>query len=86
VSVPWFDCDESLTWRCLNSNPRRFRYFTFILVLFGELRLLISWCIGGRWDMVDSDEDHGRSRRPGAEDQGWLHWSITRWLDDRDVG
>jgi hypothetical protein len=23
--------------------------------------------------MVDSDEDHGRSRRPGAEDQGWSH-------------
>jgi hypothetical protein len=21
--------------------------------------------------MVDSDEDHGKSRRPGAEDQGW---------------
>jgi hypothetical protein len=20
-SVPWFDCDESLTWRGLNSNP-----------------------------------------------------------------
>jgi hypothetical protein len=21
--------------------------------------------------MVSSDEDHGRSRRPGAEDRGW---------------
>jgi hypothetical protein len=33
--------------------------------------LLVSWCIGGRCDMAGSDEDHGRSRRPGAEDRGW---------------
>jgi hypothetical protein len=31
-SVPWFDCDESLTWRCLNSNPRQF-CFIFLLSL-----------------------------------------------------
>jgi hypothetical protein len=35
--------------------------------------------------MAGSDEDHGRSRRPGAEDQGWLHRSSTQWLDDREV-
>jgi hypothetical protein len=35
---------------------------------------------------VCSDEDHGRSRRPGAEDQGWSHRSGTRWLSDREVG
>jgi hypothetical protein len=47
--------------------------------------LLVSWCAGGRCGMVDSDEDHGRSRRPGAEDQGWSHKLGTRWLDDREV-
>jgi hypothetical protein len=36
--------------------------------------------------MSCSNEDHGRSRRPGAEDRGWLHMSDTRWLGDREVG
>jgi hypothetical protein len=36
--------------------------------------------------MACSDEDRGRSRRPGAEDRGWLHRSGTRWLSDREVG
>jgi hypothetical protein len=70
-SVPWFDCDESLTWRGLNSNPKRFSSFTIILVSFGESYLLISWYVGGRCGMVGSDEDYSRSRRPGAEDRGW---------------
>jgi hypothetical protein len=42
--------------------------FSFIFVSFGESCLLVSWCAGGRCGMVCSDEDHGRSRRPGAED------------------
>jgi hypothetical protein len=29
-------CDESLTCRCLNSNPGHFGCFTFIFVSFGE--------------------------------------------------
>jgi hypothetical protein len=33
--------------------------------------------------MVGSDEDHGRSRRPSAEDRGWSHMSGTRWPDNR---
>jgi hypothetical protein len=32
-SVPWFDCDESLTWRGLNSNLVYF-CFVFLLSLF----------------------------------------------------
>jgi hypothetical protein len=36
--------------------------------------------------MACSDEDRGRSRRPGAEDRGWSHRSGTRWLDGREVG
>jgi hypothetical protein len=35
--------------------------------------------------MVGSDEDHGRSRRPGAEDRGWLYMLGTKWLNDREV-
>jgi hypothetical protein len=38
-------------------------------ILCGESRLLISWCVSGRCDMAGSDEDLGRSRRPGAEDR-----------------
>jgi hypothetical protein len=44
--------------------------FFFIFVSFGESRLLVSWCVGGKCGMTCNDEDHGRSRRPGAEDQG----------------
>jgi hypothetical protein len=61
-------------------------YFSFIFVSFGESRLLVSWCAGGRCGMACSDADHGRSRRPGAEDRGWSHRSDTRWLGDRVVG
>jgi hypothetical protein len=33
VVTSWFVCDESLTWRGLNSNPGQFR-FVFLLRLF----------------------------------------------------
>jgi hypothetical protein len=45
--------------------------------------LLVSWCAGGRYGMACSDEDHGRSRRPSAEDRGWSHRSDTRWSRGR---
>jgi hypothetical protein len=35
--------------------------------------------------MTCSDEDCGRSRRPGAKDRGWSHRSGTRWSGDREV-
>jgi hypothetical protein len=44
--------------------------FYLHLCLCGETCLLISWCTGGRCGMVDSDDDHDRSRRPGAGDRG----------------
>jgi hypothetical protein len=47
--------------------------------------LLVSWYAGDRCGMVCSDEDHDRSRRPGVEDQGWLHRSGTRWPGGREV-
>jgi hypothetical protein len=52
-------------------------YFSFTFVSFGESRLLVSWCAGDRYGMTCSDEDHGKSRRPSAEDQGWSHRSST---------
>jgi hypothetical protein len=66
-------------------NPRRFGSFTFISVSCGESCLLVSWCVEGRCGMACSDEDHGRSRRPGVEDRKWSHRSDTRWMDDREV-
>jgi hypothetical protein len=39
--------------------------------------LLVSWCAGGKCGMVCSDEDRGRSRRPGADNRGWSHRSGT---------
>jgi hypothetical protein len=35
----------------------------------GESCLLVSWCVCDRCDMVGSNEDLGRSRRPDVEDQ-----------------
>jgi hypothetical protein len=59
--------------------------FSFTFVSFEESYLLVSWCAGGRCGMACSDEDRGRSRRPGAEDRGWSHRSGTRWPGDREV-
>jgi hypothetical protein len=83
-SVPWFDCDESLTCRDLNLNPGHFDCFTFILVLVEESRLLDLWCAGGRCSMAGSDEHRGKSRRHGAEDRGWS--GIGRVLGGRTIG
>jgi hypothetical protein len=44
--------------------------FFFIFVSFKESCLLVSWCAGGRCGTACSDEDRGRSRRPGTEDRG----------------
>jgi hypothetical protein len=54
----------------------------------GESYLIILWCVCDRCDMVDSDDDLGSSRRPGAEDQEWSNigqvlggWTIRRSVD-----
>jgi hypothetical protein len=82
-SVSWFDCDESLTWWGLNSNLGYFGSFTFIFVPCEESCLLVSWWAGGKYDLACSDEDCGRSRRPGAEDRGWS--GTGRVLDGRMI-
>jgi hypothetical protein len=61
-------------------------YFSFIFVSFGESCLLVSWCAAGRCGMACSNENRGRSRRPGAEDRRWSHRLDTRWPGDREVG
>jgi hypothetical protein len=60
-----------LTCLGLNSNPEGFGGSTLPSILCEELCLLVSWCVGDRCDMTGSNEDHDRSRRPGAEDRGW---------------
>jgi hypothetical protein len=60
--------------------------FSFIFVSFRESPLLVSWCVGDRFSMACSDEDHDRSRRPSAKERGWSHRSGTRWPGDREVG
>jgi hypothetical protein len=80
------DCDESLTCRGLNLISGHFSCFTFIFVSCAESCLLVSWCAGGRCGMGGSDEDHGRSSRPRAEDQAWSHRSDTWWPNDQEVG
>jgi hypothetical protein len=46
--------------------------------------LLVSCCVGDRCDIAGNDEDLGRSRRSGAEDQGWS--STCRILGGRTIG
>jgi hypothetical protein len=41
----------------------------YYLFSCGESRLLVSWCVGDRYDIVDSDENCGRSNRPGVKDR-----------------
>jgi hypothetical protein len=77
LSVSWFDCDKSLTCRCLNSNSGHFGCFTFIIVSCGESCLLISWYAVDRYNMMGSDDNRVRSRIPSAEGRGWSHRSGT---------
>jgi hypothetical protein len=60
--------------------------FSFIFVSFGESCLLVSWCAGGRCGMACNDEDHGKSRRPGAEDREWSHRLGIRRPGGRELG
>jgi hypothetical protein len=58
--MTWFEFEyETFPW-----------FYYYLSILCGELCLLVSWCVGDRCNMAGSDEDHGRSRRPGAEDRG----------------
>jgi hypothetical protein len=43
----------------------------YYLCSCGESHLLFSLCVGDRCNMASNDEDHDRSRRPGADDRSW---------------
>jgi hypothetical protein len=60
-----------------------FQFFYPIICSCGESRLLVSWCVGDRCDMVDSEKGHDRSRRSGAKDRRWS--SMGRVLDRRTI-
>jgi hypothetical protein len=45
--------------------------------------LLVSWYASGRCGMTCSDKDHGRTRRPDAENRGWS--SIVQVLGGRAI-
>jgi hypothetical protein len=48
------------------------------VILCGESRLLVSWYADDMCNMVGSDEDHGRSRKLGADDRVCSHRSGTQ--------
>jgi hypothetical protein len=72
-----------LTYLDLNLNPGSFSSSTLLSVLRGEIRLLVSWCVGDRCGIAGSDEDRDRSRRLDAED--WGCSSTSRVLGGRTV-
>jgi hypothetical protein len=65
-------------------NPEYFDCFTFIFILCGESHLLVSWCVGCRCDKAGTYEDHGRSRRPDADDRRWSN--TGRVFGDQTIG
>jgi hypothetical protein len=71
--LSWFEFESRKFWW----------FYHYPIILCGESYLLVSWCACDIYDMVGSDEDRGRSRRPGVEDQ---RWSNTSWvLGDRMI-
>jgi hypothetical protein len=59
-----------------------------LVIWCGETFLLVSWCVCGKCDIAGNDEDRGKSRRLGVEDQGWSGtsqvlscWTIRRLGD-----
>jgi hypothetical protein len=58
-------------------NPGNVGGSTLLSILCGEICLRVSWRVGDKCGMAGNDEEHGRSRRPGAEDQ---RWSSTCWV------
>jgi hypothetical protein len=70
---------EISIWIC-DSFVSFFFYLCFIW------RITFACLMVCRCGMAYGDEDHGRSRRPDAEDRGWSHRSGTRWSGGREVG
>jgi hypothetical protein len=70
-SISWFDCDESLTWWGLNSNPRQFSFVFLLSLFYLENRFCLSrgaqvagaawrattWTVAGVGDLVQRTRD-----------------------------
>jgi hypothetical protein len=84
VSVFWFDMGWVINLPWFEFESRKFWWFYhYPIILCGESYLLVSWCACDIYDMVGSDEDRGRSRRPSVKNQ---RWSSTSWvLGDRMI-
>jgi hypothetical protein len=57
--------------------------FYTIICPCGESHLLVSWGVSDKCNMTGSDENHGKSRKPGAENQGWS--STSRVLSGQTI-
>jgi hypothetical protein len=70
---------------CLAMVQIRIRDILVVLPYYscGESCLLVSWCVGDRCNMAVRDEDRGRSRTHGVEDQ--IRSSIGRVLGGQTV-
>jgi hypothetical protein len=67
--MSWFEFKSGTFW-----------LFYLYPCLCGESRLLVLWCAGDRYDMVGSNEDRGRCRRPVArtkDDQTQVGYSVV---------
>jgi hypothetical protein len=70
-------CIESVDSVRFEFESRLIRLFFLYSCFIGESCLLVSWCAGGWCGMACSDDDRGRSRRPGAENRRWSNRSGT---------
>jgi hypothetical protein len=62
-------------------NPRHFHGSAILPLLVW--RIVFACLMVCKCDMAGSDEDHGKRRRPGAEDRGWS--STDRVLGGRAI-
>jgi hypothetical protein len=77
LHVSWIQNSNFVLLCCQCTHQGKFSVVLPLSILCGESRLLVSWCAGDRCDMAGSNDDRGRSRRPGIEDRGW---SSTGWV------
>jgi hypothetical protein len=84
-SVPWFECDESLTWHGLNSNPGHFCGSTTIYLVW---RITFACFVVCRWQVWHGGQRWGSRQKyeTWCRESGIVkHMSDTRWPDDWEV-
>jgi hypothetical protein len=84
--VPWFDCDGSLTWRGLTSNPRHFGgSTTFILFMW---RIAFAYLVVCRWQVRHSWQWWGlwqdyETWCRGSRMVAYVRYSVAGWSGGR---